>query len=78
VLREGGRDSLTRARHLLEFEHRFDWVLGHPAQLRAIFQAIVDPPSEKAVKQLGYALGDALVAADAYHAVLVERTAPRT
>jgi hypothetical protein len=75
VLREGGKDSLTRARHLLEFEHRFDRMLGYPAQLRPIFHAIVDPLAEKATKQLGYALGDALGAADAYQTVLAERTA---
>ena len=34
TLAEGGPDSLTRTRHLIEFEQRFDRMLGYPAQLR--------------------------------------------
>ncbi|MFC3384407.1 hypothetical protein [Couchioplanes azureus] len=75
VVREGGLDSLTRARHLLEFERRFDRMMGYPAQLRPIFSAIVDPLDEKTIKVLGYALSDALSAADAYSEVVAERTA---
>ncbi|MEU8392231.1 hypothetical protein [Micromonospora sp. NPDC048843] len=73
MIREGGRDSLTRVRHLLEFEHRFDRMMGYPAQLRQIFHAVVDPLAERSIKQLGYALGDVLTAADAYQSTLVRR-----
>jgi hypothetical protein len=73
VLREGGQDSLTRARHLLEFEHRFDRMLGYPAQLRPIFEAIVEPLADQAVELLGYSLTDAIAVADSYLSVLAER-----
>jgi hypothetical protein len=75
VAREGGLDPLIRARHLLEFERRFDRMIGYPEQLRPIFKSIVDPLEKKAINVLGYALGDALAAADAYNAVIAEYTA---
>ncbi|MGW5265705.1 hypothetical protein ACWEQG_32425 [Microbispora sp. NPDC004025] len=73
VLREGAANSIDSVLHLLQFEHRFDRMLGYPAQLRPIFEAITEPLSELARTVLGFALSDALIAADAYQAILVER-----
>ncbi|MGW6930752.1 hypothetical protein ACWGE0_11860 [Lentzea sp. NPDC054927] len=73
ALRIGSLDSLTSARNLLEFEQRFDRMLGYPEQLRPIFDAIVEPLAEKSRSLLGFALGDALIAADADFEVQCER-----
>jgi hypothetical protein len=75
VIRDGATGTLDSVRHLLELENLFDRMLGYPAQLRPIFEAIVAPLADQARAVLGYALGDALVAADVYEAVLVERMA---
>lgn len=47
-------------------------MLGYPAQLRPIFHAITDPLADQSRSTLGFALGDALVVADAYSAQLTE------
>ncbi|MFC3898034.1 hypothetical protein ACFOWZ_41760 [Lentzea rhizosphaerae] len=73
ALRVGPRDSLTSARNLLEFEQRFDRMLGYPEQLRPIFKAIVEPLADKSRTSLGFALGDALTVADVYFDVQCER-----
>ncbi|MEV8441907.1 hypothetical protein AB0425_31395 [Actinosynnema sp. NPDC051121] len=73
VMREGSRDSQTSTRHQLEFENQFDRMLGYPAQIRPIFKAIVEPLADRSRRDLGFALGDALLIADAYSAVLHER-----
>lgn len=53
ALRIGPRDSLTSVRNLLEFEQRFDRMLGYPEQLRPIFKAIVEPLADKSRSLLG-------------------------
>lgn len=73
ALRVGPSDSLTSARNLLEFEQRFDRMLGYPEQLRPIFKAIVEPLADKSRTSLGFVLGDALTVADAYFDVQCER-----
>jgi hypothetical protein len=73
ALGEGGAEALTRVRHLLQFEHRFDRMLGYPAQLRPIFDAVAAPIAAQAVKTLGFSLDDALTAAGAYHEMLADR-----
>ncbi|NMO54546.1 hypothetical protein HH310_25605, partial [Actinoplanes sp. TBRC 11911] len=74
IIMDHQEDSLTRARRFLEFEHRFDRMTGYPVQLRQIFNAVVGSLAGRSIKQLGYALSDALTAADAYHAVLKQRS----
>ncbi|WP_279578868.1 hypothetical protein [Fodinicola feengrottensis] len=73
VLLKGASDSQAGTRHLLDFEQRFDRMLGYPAQLRPIFTSITDPLEDKSRAALGFSLGDALMAADAYGSVLTER-----
>lgn len=73
VLREGAGEALDSVRHLLQFEQRFDRMLGYPSQLRPIFDAIVGPLADQSRSALGFALGDSLMAADAYHTLLAER-----
>jgi len=75
VIRHGATGTLDSVRHLLELENLFDRMLGYPAQLRPIFEAVVAPLADQTRAALGYALGDALVAADAYQEVLAERMA---
>ncbi|GHE80778.1 hypothetical protein GCM10017786_08740 [Amycolatopsis deserti] len=73
LVQEGASDQLDRARHLLEFENQFDRMLGYPAQLRVIYTSITDRLSDRSQSALGFALKDALIVADAYGEVLVER-----
>ncbi|WP_027930126.1 NERD domain-containing protein [Amycolatopsis thermoflava] len=73
LVQEGASNQLDRARHLLEFENQFDRMLGYPAQLRVIYTSITDRLSDRSQSALGFALKDALIVADAYGEVLVER-----
>lgn len=73
ALIEGAANTLARAQHELEFEHRFDRMFGYRVQLGPIFEAILGPIANQARMQLGFAPGDALIVADAYAAVWVER-----
>jgi hypothetical protein len=75
VMREGAAGTLDSVRHLLEWESLFDRMLGYPTQLRPIFDAVTAPLAEQTRAVLGFALGDALVIADAYQAMLVDHMA---
>ncbi|MER7050278.1 hypothetical protein [Streptomyces jumonjinensis] len=68
VLREGAADRQASVLHMLQMEQRFDRMQGYPAQLRPIFEEIVVPLADQARAGLGFALHQALEAADAYHA----------
>jgi hypothetical protein len=73
ALIEGSANALASAQRQLEFEHRFDRMFGFPAQLRRIFDAIVEPIANQAREQVGFAPSDALIVADAYVTVLAKR-----
>jgi hypothetical protein len=75
AMREGATSTLDSVRHLLEWESQFDRMLGYPTQLRPIFDAITAPLAGQTRAALGFALGDALVIADAYQATLADRIA---
>jgi len=51
ALIEGATNTLASAQRQLEFEHRFDRMFGFPAQLRPIFDAIVEPIADQAREQ---------------------------
>lgn len=73
LVQEGPGDQLNRTRHLLEFENQFDRMLGYPTQLRPIYTSITSRLGDKSTSVLGFALEDALVVADIYGEVLLER-----
>jgi hypothetical protein len=75
AMRQGATGTLDSVRHLLEWESQFDRMLGYPTQLRPVFEAVTVPLAEQTRAVLGFTLGDALVIADAYQAMLVDRMA---
>ncbi|MFB8215708.1 hypothetical protein [Streptomyces anulatus] len=68
VLREGAADKQMSVLHMLQMEQRFDRMQGYPAQLRPIFEEITAPLADVSRAVLGFALHQALEAADVYHA----------
>lgn len=74
VLSEGAVDQQTSVLHMLQLEQRFDRMQGYPAQLRPIFKDITAPLAGQSQAVLGFALHQALDAADAYQALMAKRT----
>ncbi|MGW8775909.1 hypothetical protein [Streptomyces sp. NPDC055794] len=68
VLREGAADKQKSVLHMLQLEQRFDRMQGYPPQLRRIFEEITTPLADVSRAVLGFALHQALEAADVYHA----------
>ena len=73
VLSEGAMDQQTSVLHMLQLEQRFDRMQGYPAQLRPIFEEITTPLADQSRAVLGFALHQALDAADAYQVLRATR-----
>ncbi|MFD6743243.1 hypothetical protein ACWHA6_38210 [Streptomyces anthocyanicus] len=73
VISEGALDQRASVLHMLQLEQRFDRMLGYPAQLRPIFEEITVPLANLSRAVLGFALHQALEAADAYQALRAAR-----